>query len=190
MIRALLPPARGSAERTADGLRVLAAICIVVAGLGWGPNSGASLAGVTVGMFLPRLLRVRAGFDIAFGIVVLVAVWSSVLEIYITTRWWDVPMHFLGFSLRVVWELWEWIGHTYIDDEILVGYADTVGDLFWGGVGALLAGIFIPFLTNHSVRPESATRAAERIEGYERHKVGCRDGVRRWGRLDRRRRPA
>ncbi len=199
MIRTLLPPARGSAERTADGLRVLAALCIVVAGIGWGPASGASLAGVTAGMFLPRLLRVRASFDIAFGIVVLVAVWSSVLEIYITTRWWDVPMHFLtnglwaavvyislvrlgviadaatlprpmlsaavmttalGFTLGVIWEFWEWIGHTYIDEGILVGYADTVGDLFWGGVGALVAGLFIPFLTNRSVRPESAPRAA------------------------------
>jgi len=199
MIRTLLPPARGSAERTADGLRVLAALCIVVAGIGWGPASGASLAGVTAAMFLPRLLRVRASFDIAFGIVVLVAVWSSVLEIYITTRWWDVPMHLLtnglwaavvyislvrlgviadaatlprpmlsaavmttalGLSLGVIWEIWEWIGHTYIDEGILVGYADTVGDLFWGGVGALLAGLFIPFLTNRSVRPESAPRAA------------------------------
>ena len=53
----------------------------------------ASLAGVTVGMFLPRLLRVRSSFDIAFGIVVLVAVWSSVLQIYITTKRWDLPMH-------------------------------------------------------------------------------------------------
>jgi len=200
MIRTLLPPARGSAERTADGLRVLAAVCIVVAGIGWGPASGASLAGVTAGMFLPRLLRVRASFDIAFGIVVLVAVWSSVLQIYITTRWWDVPMHLLtnglwaavvyislvrlgviadaatlprpmlsaavmttalGLSLGVIWEIWEWIGHTYIDEGILVGYTDTVGDLFWGGVGALVAGLFIPFLTNRSVRPESAPRAAE-----------------------------
>ena len=99
MIRTLLPPAQGSAERTADGLRVLAAVCIVVAGIGWGPISGASLAGVTVGMFLPRLLRVRSSFDSAFGIVVLVAAWSSVLQIYITTKWWDLPMHFLTNGL-------------------------------------------------------------------------------------------
>lgn len=195
MIRALLPAATGAAERTADGLRALAAVGIVVAGIGWGPISGASLAGVTVGMFLPRVLRVRPSFDIAFGIVVLVAVWSSVLQIYITTRWWDLPMHFLtnglwaavvyislvrlgviadaatlarprlsaavmttalGFTLGVLWEIWEWIGHTYIDEEILVGYADTIGDLFWGGVGALLAGIFIPFITSRTVPPEPA----------------------------------
>lgn len=200
MIRTLLPPAQGSAERAADGLRVLAAVCIVVAGIGWGPISGASLAGVTAGMFLPRLLRVRASFDIAFGIVVLVAVWSSVLQIYITTKWWDLPMHFLtnglwaaviyislvrlgviadaatlprprlsaavmttalGFSLGVLWEIWEWIGHTYIDEEIYVGYVDSIGDLFWGGVGALLAGTFIPIIMGRSVPPQTAPSAVD-----------------------------
>ena len=179
---------------------MLAAVCIVVAGIGWGPISGASLAGVTVGMFLPRLLRVRSSFDSAFGIVVLVAVWSSVLQIYITTKWWDLPMHFLtnglwaaviyislvrlgviadaatlprprlsaavmatalGFSLGVLWEISEWIGHTSIDEEIFVGYNDSIGDLFWGGVGALLAGIFIPFIMGRSVPPHPAPPAVD-----------------------------
>ena len=200
MIRTVLPVALGAAERAADGLSVLAAVCVVVAGVGWGPISGASLAGVTAGMFLPRLLRVRPGFDIAFGIVVLVAVWSSVLQIYITARWWDLPMHFLtnglwaavayislvrlgviadaatlsrprlsaavmttalGFSFGVLWEIWEWIGHTYINGEIFVGYVDTIGDLFWGGAGALLAGVLIPFITSRSAPPPTAPRAVD-----------------------------
>jgi hypothetical protein len=117
------------------------------------------------------------------------AVWSSVLNIYPTTRWWDLPMHFLtgglcaalcyivlirlgvvanastlpkpmlsavvtttalGLSLGVLWELYEWFGYTYIDDQIYVAYADTIGDLFWDGLGALAAGFSMSFLTGQT----------------------------------------
>lgn len=198
MIRTFLWAPTGGAETVADALRVLAAIGIVVAGVGWGPAAGFSLAFVTVGMFLPRLLGVRPGFDIAFGIVALASVWSSVLDIYISTRWWDLPMHFLtnglcaalvfiglvrlgiladsarlsrpmvstavmtfalGLSLGVLWEIFEWFGHTFIDGEIFVGYVDSIGDLAWGGIGALLAGLSMPLLEGESAtsRPRAAT---------------------------------
>lgn len=185
MARTLLRAPRGAAEITADALRVLAVIGIVVAAIGWGPMEGASLAIVAVGMLLPRLMNLRPSVDIAFGVVVLVAVWSSVLEIYITTRWWDLPVHFLtnglcaavlylllvrgrviadattlprpmlsaavmtaavGMSLGVLWEVWEWFGHTFIDGEIFVGYVDSIGDLVWGAFGALVAGCLIPYV--------------------------------------------
>ena len=189
MIRTFVRTPEGAAETTADALRILAVIGIVVAGVGWGPIAGVSLAFVAVGMLLPRLLGVRPIFDIAFGIVALVAVWSSVLQIYISTRWWDLPMHFLtnglsaalcyimlvqlgvvadaatlprpmlsaavatialGLSLGVLWEIFEWFGHTFIDEEIYVGYVDSIGDLAWGGVGALLAGCSMSFLMARS----------------------------------------
>ena len=189
MIRTVLRAPSGAAEMVADGLRVLALIGIVVAGLGWGSIAGVSLAVVSVGMFVPRMLGIRPSADIAFGIVVLVAVWSSVLQIYISTRWWDLPMHFLtnglcaalcylllvrlavlpdaatlprpmlsavvmttalGLSLGALWEVFEWFGHTFIDEEIFVGYVDTIGDLVWGGAGALLAGFSISLLTSRS----------------------------------------
>ncbi|HSP75499.1 MAG TPA: hypothetical protein VLO31_04700 [Cryobacterium sp.] len=168
---------------------MLALVGIVVAGLGWGTIAGVSLAVVSVGMFLPRMLGVRPGADIAFGIVVLIAVWSSVLQIYISTRWWDLPMHFLtnglcaalcylllvrlgvladaatfprpmlstvvmttalGLSLGVLWEIFEWFGHTFIDEAIYVAYVDTIGDLVWGGAGSLLAGFSVSFLMTRS----------------------------------------
>ena len=189
MIRTFVRAPNGAAETTADALRILAVIGIVVAGAGWGPIAGVSLAFVAVGMLLPRLLGVRPSFDIAFGVVALVAVWSSVLDIYLSTRWWDVPMHFLtnglsaalcyimlvqlgvvadaatlqrpmlsaavttialGLSLGVLWEIFEWFGHTFIDEEIYVGYVDSVGDLAWGGAGALVAGCSMSFLTARS----------------------------------------
>jgi len=189
MIQTLLRRPSGAAETVADALRALAVVGIVVAGVGWGPLSGLSLAVVAVGMLLPRLLGLRASVDIAFCIVLLVAVWSSVLGIYVTTRWWDLPVHFLanglcaallyivlmqlrvladadtlprpmlsaavmttalGFGLGVLWELFEWFGHTFLDHEIFVGYTDTIGDLIWGGAGALLAGCCMTYLTGNA----------------------------------------
>ncbi|MFD7025569.1 hypothetical protein [Promicromonospora sukumoe] len=43
----------------------------------------------------------------------------------------------------VLWEFGEWAGHTYVDDEITVGYADTVADLAFGLLGALFAGVVL-----------------------------------------------
>lgn len=86
---------RGPAELVADGLRVIALACIVIAGIGWGPLGAVSLAFVSAGMLLPRALGVRPGFDIAFGVIALISVWSSVTDLYVTVKWWDLPMHFL-----------------------------------------------------------------------------------------------
>ncbi|MGR2753379.1 hypothetical protein [Agromyces arachidis] len=86
--------AEGPGEVTADVIRVIAALCIPIAAIGWGPLGGVSLAFATGGMVIPRALRLRPSVDIAFGIVTLVAVWSSVTDLYVTVRWWDLPVHF------------------------------------------------------------------------------------------------
>jgi len=84
----------GPAEIVADVLRVLGVLSIVVAGIGWGPLSGLSFVAASAAMLVPRLLRVRPAFDILYGTAVLVSTWSSVLGLFHTTRWWDMPMHF------------------------------------------------------------------------------------------------
>lgn len=189
MIRMFLRAPTGVAEVAADLFRVLAALSIVIASLGWGPIEAATIAFAAGGTLLPRLVGVRPSFDIAFGVVLLVAAWSSVLQLYVSTRWWDLPMHFLtnglcaalgyiafvqlglvadgamlprpvvstvvmtvaiGLSLGVIWEVMEWFGHTFIDENIFVGYVDTIGDLIWGGAGALFAGYLMPYLRGRS----------------------------------------
>ncbi|HEU4758269.1 MAG TPA: hypothetical protein VFS72_16475 [Agromyces sp.] len=99
----------GPAELVADGLRVVALVCIVVAGVGWGPLGAVSLAFVSAAMLLPRALGVRPGFDIAYGIIALVSVWSSVTDLYVTVKWWDLPMHFLmnGLAAAICYILFE-----------------------------------------------------------------------------------
>ena len=99
MARMLLRPPSGAAEVVADGLRVLAVISIVVAGIGWGALSALSFVFAFAAMLIPRALRVRPAFDIAFCAAVLVSTWSSVMGIYLSTRWWDMPMHFLTNGL-------------------------------------------------------------------------------------------
>ncbi|WP_298461910.1 hypothetical protein [uncultured Cellulomonas sp.] len=46
----------------------------------------------------------------------------------------------LGLGLSVLWEIAEWLGHTYVDPSINVNEVDTLGDLAAGGIGALVAG--------------------------------------------------
>ncbi len=64
----------------------------------------------------------------------------------------------IGFMAGVLWELGEWAGNRFIDPSIFVGYDDTIGDLMVGGLGALLAGIAMPWITADSRwRGSSAT---------------------------------
>jgi hypothetical protein len=46
----------------------------------------------------------------------------------------------LGLALSVLWEVGEYLGHTYLDPSIHVAYRDTVGDLVMGGLGSAAAG--------------------------------------------------
>ncbi|MEJ3404830.1 hypothetical protein WDJ51_08800 [Rathayibacter sp. YIM 133350] len=188
------------AERAADALRILGALSIVVAGIGWGPLAAATAALGSFGTLFPRLLGLRPSVDITFAVAALVAAWSSVLDIYLTVRWWDIPMHLitngmiaalaylllvrlglvadaaelshpvasavvlttaLGIALGVVWEIAEFLGHTFIDANIYVGYADTIGDLAVDAAGALIAGFAMPYIAARSrfaVSTASVTR--------------------------------
>ena len=49
----------------------------------------------------------------------------------------------LGAVLAVLWEVGEWVGYTFITDEIGVGYDDTIGDLAWATLGSLGAGLLL-----------------------------------------------
>jgi hypothetical protein len=47
----------------------------------------------------------------------------------------------LGLGLSVLWEVGEYLGHTYADSSIHVAYRDTVGDMVLGGLGSAAAGV-------------------------------------------------
>jgi hypothetical protein len=56
----------------------------------------------------------------------------------------------VGLALSALWELGEWAGQTWLDPEILTGYADTIGDMAVGGLGALLIAPLMPMLLARS----------------------------------------
>ncbi|WP_354498111.1 hypothetical protein [Mycetocola sp. 2940] len=85
---------RGPAEVAADGVRVLGLLSIVVALIGWSPLDVAVLALGLLGLVIPRFLGTRPALDIAFGITVLVATWSGLLNLYEAIAFWDILVHF------------------------------------------------------------------------------------------------
>ncbi|MCP1429857.1 hypothetical protein J3D45_002355 [Microbacterium foliorum] len=50
-----------------------------------------------------------------------------------------------ALALSAVWEMVEWLGLTYLSDEIFVTYQDTIGDMVFGGLGGLVAGLALVF---------------------------------------------
>ena len=196
-----LLPATRRAFLTADAVRLLGAASLVISAVARGPVDAALFALVLGGLLIPRLLRVPAGLDAAYGVGLLVAAWSGALDLYDVIGWLDLAVHMgttglvaavaylamvrtgavidprdlpltggragspgrpsaavvdgsdrraagvvvlaatLGLGLSVIWEVSEYLGHTYLDDTIYVEYVDTVGDMAIGGLGSAIAGV-------------------------------------------------
>jgi hypothetical protein len=99
VIENFLRPPRGAGEVLADAVRLLGVLSVAAAAFGWGPLDMAVLALSMIGVVLPRFLGARPALDGAFGIVLLVAAWSSVLDLYTTVAGWDIVVHFLANGL-------------------------------------------------------------------------------------------
>ncbi|MGP3535031.1 hypothetical protein ACTU3I_09575 [Microbacterium sp. RD1] len=162
---------------SADAVRALGVLSVVLAGVAASPTDAGILAFALPALMAPRFLAVRPGLDVASGVIVLIAAWSNVLDLYRTIAWWDLAVHFactgaialllyiagersgvfasprgrartpllllptIGLAISALWEMVEWAGYTYVSDDIFVAYADTVGDMTLGGLGAAAAGV-------------------------------------------------
>lgn len=93
MIRMLVRAPHG-AEFAADAVRITASLSIFVAVFLFPAIDVLTVAAGAFATLVPRALGVRAALDIALGIVIPVAAWSAVLELYESTGWWDLPVHF------------------------------------------------------------------------------------------------
>lgn len=49
----------------------------------------------------------------------------------------------IGLAVSALWEMAEWVGATFVSEEIFVTYQDTIGDMAVGGLGALCAGLVV-----------------------------------------------
>lgn len=181
-------------------VRVAALVSVVVALVTLGPVDAALLVLVVGGVALPPLGEVPPWLDAAYGVGLLAAAWSGVLDQYEAVAWLDVVMHLvvtglvaavahlllavrtgavvdprtaraaglggasvlvtaaLGITLSVLWEIGEYLGHTYLDPTIYVAYGDTIGDLVMGGLGSAAAGAAL-------VRHGGRARARQPVAG-------------------------
>ncbi|MFB8385695.1 hypothetical protein ACFC3F_00970 [Microbacterium sp. NPDC055910] len=93
MIESFLRVPRTPGEIAADAVRVAGALSIVVAAIWFSATDAGILALALPGLLLPRFVGVRAWFDITYGLTVLLATWSNVLDLYRSVPWWDIPAH-------------------------------------------------------------------------------------------------
>ncbi|WP_144795656.1 hypothetical protein [Microbacterium paludicola] len=197
MIDTFLTPPRTTAEWAADALRLIGFLSVVVALVMYSPTDAGILALATPALVAPRFVGLRGSADVVYCIIVLVAAWSNVFDIYRTVVGWDVIVHFvatgvlagvaylllarlgilplpgtphhgtavgiiittaLGLALSALWEMIEWLGFTFISDNIFVEYDDTIGDMAAGGAGALVAGVLVAYVRLLDSRVTGAQR--------------------------------
>jgi hypothetical protein len=99
VIETFLRPPQRPAEFTADAVRALGTVSVVVAGLVWGAVAFWVCALSLLGVYASRFLGFRPALDIALGATLLVAAWSSVLDLYTTVAGWDLVVHFAANGL-------------------------------------------------------------------------------------------
>lgn len=102
MITNFLRPPRTLGEWAADGIRVLGLVSVVVAAIGWQVTDAGVLAFALPALCVPRFLGMRPSADIVTGVVVLVAAWSNVIDLYTTVPDWDLLLHFAGTGVLTV----------------------------------------------------------------------------------------
>jgi len=93
VIENFLRPPRTAGDIVADLLRSVGVLSVIAAAIWFEPTDAGILAFALPALLVPRFLGVRSGFDIVYGITVLVAAWSNVLDLYRTAMWWDIPVH-------------------------------------------------------------------------------------------------
>lgn len=69
----------------------------------------------------------------------------------------------VALALSAVWEMIEWLGWAYLSDEIFVTYQDTIGDMAFGALGGVAAGVVLA--TSSPDRGRSAHHVDETRSG-------------------------
>ncbi|MBG6181593.1 hypothetical protein [Arthrobacter sp. CAN_A1] len=93
MIDDLLRPPETPWAVAADGVRGAALLSVIAVLLWWGPVEFAVLFLVLGGVLLSRMIPVDSRIDTAYGVVLLVAAWSAVTDLYEVVSWWDLAIH-------------------------------------------------------------------------------------------------
>lgn len=193
-----LRPPRTTAEWAADALRIIGVVAVIAAAIWLKPTDAGIAALALPALMLPRMLGLRAWFDVVACATVLVAAWSNVFDLYRAITGWDLLLHgvctgvlaviaavvlercgvvaltrdtgarprtplvllpLIALAISAVWEMIEWLGWAFLSDEIFVTYQDTIGDMVFGGLGGILAGVLLARV-RLARRPSSETAGA------------------------------
>lgn len=95
MIDDLLRPPATPWAVTADAIRGAALLSVIAILLWWGPVEFAVLFLVLGGVLVSRMVQVDPRIDAAYGLALLVAAWSAVVDLYEVISWWDLVIHTL-----------------------------------------------------------------------------------------------
>ncbi|MFS0732774.1 hypothetical protein ABC304_12320 [Microbacterium sp. 1P10UB] len=112
MIDEFLRRPHGPAEWSADALRLLGLVSVIVAAIGFTWTDAGVLAFALPALLIPRFVGARPAFDIVYSVCVLIAAWSNVLDLYTSIWWWDIAVHFVatGVIAAMVFVLFGWWG--------------------------------------------------------------------------------
>lgn len=81
----------------------------------------------------------------------------------VTARTPVVLLPLIALALSAVWEMVEWLGRAYLSDDIFVTYQDTIGDMVFGGLGGLLAGLLLSRMPVERTRSRGGRDSAHRF---------------------------
>lgn len=93
MIENFLRPPQSAAAVTADAIRALGFVSVVIAAVWFSLLDAGVLAFALPALLVPRFLALRPGYDLAVGVSVLVAAWSNVFGVYRAVPGWDLVVH-------------------------------------------------------------------------------------------------
>ena len=99
MIENFLRRPHGFVELLADGIRLVGALSVLAAFIWFEPTDGGIVALALPALLVPRFLGIRSGFDVLYGLVVLIAAWSNVIDLYRTVVGWDIVMHVVATAV-------------------------------------------------------------------------------------------
>ena len=99
MIDTLLRRPAGAGEYFADAVRAACLLSLTAAALWHGPVDVALFLLVLMGTLVSRSLAIPRVFDGLYGLTLLGAAWSSVLDLYARVGWWDLPVHFAATAV-------------------------------------------------------------------------------------------
>ncbi|GAB3523777.1 hypothetical protein [Arthrobacter monumenti] len=93
MLQAVVRRPATVGESAADGVRVVGVLSFLAAILWLSLVDAAVLLLVLLGLLIARSLRLRPSADIATGVILLAAAWSSITNVYEAIEWWDFLIH-------------------------------------------------------------------------------------------------